>query len=434
MVIKRRKILEYRAFLEKSQWWPREKILEYQWSELKKLLEHATTQVPFWRGEFNRLELNSRDIKSPQDLIKLPLITKEHIRSRKQDMIADNYRGKTWTKATGGSTGTPLELDYTPESYDWRVAITKRGYGWAGCEDGVKQAYIWGIAIGDVPPLKKLKEDIHHNLLRQKYFNCFDFTEEKMAECLEALNRYRPKIIVGYTNPLFNFANFIGSSNKLNFRSHAVITAAEKMHEFQRAVLEEVFDCPAFHTYGSREFMLIASECEKHNGLHINAENLYVEIIKENGEPAHPGEMGHVVITDLHNYGMPFIRYKIGDMAIMSDKQCSCGRGLPLIDDIVGRSLDMIKTLDGRYVPGEFFPHLMKEFSGVERFQVIQNKIDQLDINIVKNESFGEKDFEFMKKEIMGVMGDGIELNFNFVNDIPLTRTGKYRVTISNLE
>lgn len=431
--IKKIKTVRYRHFLEDSQWWPREKLLEFQWQELKKLLKHSYEQAPYWREIFKNLGIISENIKSYSDFQKLPVIAKEDIRANKEAMIARNYSGKTWTKSTGGSTGVPLELDYTPDSYDWRAAVSKRGYGWAGCEDGIKQAYIWGIAIGKTPILKRIKEGIHHKILRQRYFNCFEFSEKKMAGVLKELNRYRPEIIVGYTNPLYNFTKFVKQNGGIKFMPKAVISAAEKLHEFQRKEIREVFGCEIFNTYGSREFMLIASECEKHKGLHINVENLFVEIIKEDGTPAKAGEMGDIVITDLHNYGMPFIRYRIGDMAIASDRACSCGRGLPMMEDVIGRSLDMIKTRDGRLVPGEFFPHLMKEFSEVKQFQVVQDRIDNLLIKIVRNGSFDNGRLRFLQDEIYKVLGRNINIDIQFVNDIQLSKTGKFRVTVSEL-
>ena len=433
-IIKKRKMLDHLNFLNKSQWWTAEKLKNYQWDELQKLLKHAFNEVPYWKDRFNEIGMNFEDIRTYEDFQKLPIITKEDIRANKDRMIADNWRGKTWTKATGGSTGVPLELDYTPDSYDWRVACSKRGYSWAGCEDGIKQGYIWGVAIGKVGWMKKLKENLHHAILRQKYFNCFEFTKEKMNVCLQELNRFKPDIIVGYTNPLYNFAQFVKKSNKLKFQPKGIVSAAEKLHEFQRKLISETFGCKVFNTYGSREFMLIASECEEQMGLHINVENLFVEIIKADGTPAKDGELGDVVITDLHNYGMPFIRYKIGDMAVASNKICKCGRGLPLLADVVGRSLDMLKTPDGRNVPGEFFPHLMKEFKGIDRFQVVQNQIDSLEIKIVKNDQFDNGDLNMLKVEIVKIMGNAIKITFNFVNDIPLTKTGKYRVTISRIK
>lgn len=433
-VIKKRKALDYRKFLEGSQWWTEDQLRRYQWGELQKLLEHAYNQVPFWKSALDEMHLKISDIQTPENFRKLPIIDKSDIRQNKNEMIARNYIGKTWTKATGGSTGIPLELDYTPDSYDWRVAISRRGYGWAGCEDGMNQAWIWGVDLGEKTPIRKFKESLHKRLLGHRIYNCFVFDEENMEKCLKELNRTKPKVIVGYTNPLYNFSNFVKEHGGLSYKPQSIITAAEKLEEFQREAMEKNFQAPVFNTYGSREFMLIAAEDENHDGLLMSNENLYIEIIKENGEPAKSGEMGDIIITDLHNWGMPFIRYRIGDMAVPSDKKPRSGRGLPMLEKIVGRTLDILKTKDGKKVPGEFFPHLMKDFKGVEQFQVVQDSLEQLNLNIIKNDQLSDEHIELMNQEIKKVMGEFIDVEINFVKSIALTKTGKFRVTICNLK
>ena len=172
-IVKRRDMLKYLSFLEKSQWWPYKKLREFQWKELSKLLEHSYEYVPYWRQQFDSLKFKPMDIKTYEDFCRLAIIGKNDIRNNYNSMRASNYRGKTWKKSTGGSTGQPLHFEYTPQSYDWRVACSKRGYSWAGCEDGTKQAYIWGTAIGKIPKLKKIKESLRYKFLRQKCFNCF---------------------------------------------------------------------------------------------------------------------------------------------------------------------------------------------------------------------------------------------------------------------
>lgn len=431
-LIKRRKTLKYGAFLGQSQWWSTSSLSRYQKESLDRLLVHAYCHVPYWKERMQCLGITPNDIRTLDDMRKLPIIEKDDIRAHKDKMIAGNWRGRTWTKSTGGSTGVPLELDYTPDSYDWRVACSRRGYSWAmGCEEGRKQAYVWGVAIGEQSYFKTLKQDLHHAILRQKYYNCFEFDDASMMQCYRSMNNYHPEYIIGYTNPLYELARHIRGAGKLEFVPRAVLCAAEKLHPFQREVIESVFRCPSFNTYGSREFMLIAAECEKHEGLHVSMENLYVEVIKEDGSQALPGETGDLVITDLHNYGMPFIRYRIGDMAVVSGHTCSCGRGLTLLADVVGRSLDIIRTVEGKTVPGEFFPHLMKEFKGIDRFQVIQDRLDHVEIKIVKNASFTNAELRFMQDEVARVLGPRTRIDYAFVEDIPLTKTGKYRVTIS---
>ena len=162
-------------------------------------------------------------------------------------------------------------------------------------------------------------------------------------------------------------------------------------------------------------------------------ENLIVEVVDDKGAPVGPGEVGRILVTDLHNYGMPFIRYEIGDMARVSERQCSCGRGLLLLDDIVGRSLDVIRTPEGKAVPGEFFPHLMKDFPAISRFQVVQKELWAITIKYQVVANLDSDTRQKIINEVENVVGSDMRIIFEQVNDIPLTKSGKYRVTISEL-
>jgi len=363
----------------------------------------------------------------------LPILTKGLIKENFNEIVSSKHYDSRWKKSTGGSTGEPLHFAYSKESYGWRVAMSKRGYAWAGAMPGSKQAYIWGIQLGHVGYFKRMKERLHHAIDRQLYFNSFDFDEKAMSQCLHSLNHFKPAAIIGYTNPLYNLALFIDDNSKIGFTPKGVICAAEKVFPYQREVIERVFGAKVFNTYGSREFMLIASECERHEGLHISAENLIVEIIKDDGTPAKEGETGRIIITDLHNFGMPFIRYEIGDLGIATSKTCQCGRGLPLIADVVGRSLDVIRTPEGKIVPGEFFPHLMKDFPEISRFQVVQEKLDLLIIKLVPTTELREASKKRIESEVRNVVGPAMIIKYEVDSHIPLTATGKYRVTVSKI-
>lgn len=409
-----------------------DELVELQSSALKQLMMHADQHSPFHHLRFKEACINPAAIQSPNDLLALPLLTKGDIR-KNYAQIANDTNGPLWIKTTGGSTGEPLRFAYTKESYEWRVAMSKRGYSWAGALPGSKQAYIWGVQLGKIDRKTQLKEQLHHFVDRQQYFNCFDFDERAMAKCLMELNQFKPVTVIGYTNPLYNLALFIGDNSRIKFTPKGIICAAEKVHPYQREAIERVFGAKVFNTYGSREFMLIAAECEKHEGLHISAENLIVEIIKDDGTPAKEGETGRIIVTDLHNYGMPFIRYEIGDLGVATTKTCSCGRGLPMIADVVGRSLDVIRTPEGKIVPGEFFPHLIKDFTDVARFQVIQEKLDLLIIKLVPTTELSDNTKKRIDSEVRKVTGPTIDINYEIVSDIALTATGKYRVTVSKL-
>jgi len=368
--LRNRNTLKYLKIAEENQWKSEEEIREFQWGELRKLLKHAYENVPFYRETFEKLKLTPDDIRSPEDFRLLPIIDRKIIRENRIRMIAENYRGRTLTKATGGSTGQPLRFDYTRDSYEWRRAMTLRGYRWAGYREGEKTAYLWSAPVGEEPTLSKLKKKLHHSILRQKYFNVFNMTPENMRLYLKEMIRYKPEHMISYGLQLYYFAKFIKENNLSVPDLESIIIGVEKVHDEEKEFIKSVFNCEVFETYGCREFMLIAAECEMHDGMHISADNLYVEILRDN-EPVSPGEIGEVIITDLHNYGMPFIRYKIGDLAAPSDKKCPCGRGLPLIKSVEGRLLDVIVTPEGKILPGALFPHLMKEFEEVERYQVV---------------------------------------------------------------
>ena len=429
--LRRRDTLKYLRRLEENQWLSREEIRELQWEELKKLLRHAYENVSFYRESFKESGLAPNDIKTPDDFRKLPVIGRSTINANRGRMVARNIP-KILTKSTGGSTGEPLHFFYTRDSYEWRKAVTMRGYSWAGYKEGDRVAYLWGIPVGEVSRIPLLKAKIHRRIQNAKHFNIFDMSPQTMESYLQEMRDYKPKHIVSYGLGMYYFAKFISENGWRALPLKSVILGAEKVHKDQIQVIESTFNCPVFNTYGSREFMLIASQCEYRCGMHESADNLFVEILRGN-EPVSDGEVGEVIITDLHNYGMPFIRYKNGDLAVPSAETCPCGRGLPLISDVQGRITDMISTTDGRILTGLFFPHLMKEFKEVEHFQVIQQNKENLLVKIVKRTDIPQEKLELMKSEIQKACGVEMEIEFSFVDEIPLTPSGKRMVTISKV-
>ena len=430
-VIRRRHVARYRRFADNSQWWPREQLLAYQRDARQQLLRHAYEQTPYWREVLDARRLPPAGI-SDDAFRTLPTTTKAAIREQRFRMRAADHAGRIWTKATGGSTGEPLPIDYTAESYDWRVAMSRRGYSWSGYEEGMRQVSIWGaFSIGRESRLSTAKAELHRRMAGRVLVNSLRMDDAARRDCVDTINRHAPASIVGFTNPLYELARFIGEHGGLRVRPRSVIAAAEKPHGYQREAIEAAFGCPAFETYGNREFMLIAAECERHDGLHLSAENLYVEILDDAGHPVRPGELGEIVITDLHNYGMPFIRYRTGDMAVATDRRCACGRGLPLIEQIVGRRLDLIRTPDGSAVAGEFFPFLLKAVPGIRQFQVVQPALDRLTIRMVADADLEAPVTAAVRHEIARICGEQMQVTFERLDAIPLTPEGKLRMSIS---
>lgn len=430
--LRRRRTLHHLSEYRRDQWLAPERIAALQWERLKRLLEHCHREVPFYRQRWDAMGITPDDIRNLDDYARLPLLTKADIREHFEDLKAASWRDRLMYKATGGSTGEPLRFGYTRESNDRRTAVMWRGYDWAGSRMGRRTLFLWGGAVGDPTRAHRLKDRVYNAAFARHILNSFDMTESNMARFADAIDRYRPQIIVAYVGPMVRLAQWLTATGRKVFRPQAVIGAAEALHEFQRGIIEQAFGCPAFNTYGCREFMLIASECERREGLHVNADHLVVEV-QENGNAAAPGRTGEVVITDLFNYGMPFIRYANGDMATTTASRCGCGRGLPLLGRIDGRVLDAIRTPAGHVLPGEFFPHMLKDVPGVERFQLVQRRLDRLDLAIVRGRGFDESGLAYIRRELAKVVGDSVELQCRFVDDIPLTPSGKLRVTVSEL-
>jgi phenylacetate-CoA ligase len=410
-VIKRRSMLAHRRFLEESQWWPREKQLEFQWQELKALLARCYQHVPYWRDTFTSLNMRPEDIRTFDDFRRLPVTRKHDIRAHKDRMIADDHRGRLWSKLT---------------------ACWKRGYAWAGCEDGMRQLWLWGVMLNKKSALREWKERIHYFVMRKQYFVSHGMDDGTKAACIRAMNRFRPDIVVAYTNPLFVLAQYVQQNGGLRSKPKAVITGAEKVYDVQRRVIEQAFGCEVFDTYGCREVMLIGAECKEHSGLHQNVENLVVEVLREDGSVASPGEQGELVVTDLHNFGMPLIRYANEDLAVPSERtSCPCGRTLPLLENVVGRTLDVIRTPEGKDVSGEFLATVMLDKMGIDRYRFTQERIDYMLCEMVKNSRYVDHEGQQIEAQVAKMIGPSMRVEYRFVTDIPVTRTGKFRLTVS---
>jgi phenylacetate-CoA ligase len=430
--IKRRKTFRYWSELARSQWLPRAEVDSLQFEALRRLVAYAEVNCPYYRETWGELGLGSAALHGPDDFRRWPVIDREVIGRERVRMRTTEPGARIRAKSTGGSTGTPLHFDLDDESLDRRNAAWHRGYDWAGAGPGTRQFYLWGVPLGVRPRWKVWKDEVYNRLIyRRLVVNTFELSDATAPDILRRLNRHRPEVIVAYTNPLYVFARWLDGRGLTVARPRSIVVGAEKLHDFQRTLIERVFDAPVFETYGSREFMLIGAECDRHEGLHLTEENLLVEVLDEAGRPTPDGEEGDVVVTDLTNRGMPFIRYANGDRAVAGWGDCTCGRGLPLLRKVVGRRLDVLQTPDGRRVPGEFFPHLIKDFAAVRRFQVVQEAPDSVELRLVLNGALGEPERRRLEQEIVGVLGPAVRFRVRTVDEIPLTSAGKHRVVVN---
>lgn len=416
---------KHREFLERSQWWSREQIDEFQWRELRHLLDHAFRTVPYYRDKYAATGIELGDIRYREDFARLPCLTREEINVHRQELCSTQWTGELLPHATGGSSGVPTSFFITYDSYDWRRASTSRAYSWAGYREGERVLHLWGAPVGHLPPFKRTKLTAYRFLRRELVQVTFSQTTELWRETLHRALRFRPKYIVGYVASIEQFAKYLVAERSPLPGIQSVIAAAEPVFDHTRRLVREAFSAPLFNTYGCREFMSIAAECDERKGLHVNAENLFVET--ELGSDQGPSE---ILITDLHNYGMPFIRYRIGDVGSLSDSNCPCGRGLPLIGSLGGRILEVLRTRDGRVVPGEFFSHMLKDFSEILEFQVQQTSLDEILILLVLRQPLRHDRHGTIRQQSASVFGNNIRIAIREVDSIPRRPSGKRIVTL----
>ncbi len=427
--LRRRKTLSYLSQYERSQWLAPEQVEALQWEKLQRLVSHCWNHVPYYQERWRPLGIGApEDIRSAADYLRLPVLRKPEIRENFEKLIATPYRSEMLYKTTGGSTGEPLRFGYTRESYERRLAVMWRGYGWSGARLGQPTLYLWGVPVG----AQKRKERIYHAAFNRRMLSAFEMSEARMAEYANAIDRFRPETLVSYVAPIVKMAEWLLANGRRIHRPQRILGAAESLHESQRSIIEQAFGCPAYNTYGCREFMLIAAECTHRGGLHVNADHLRVDL-EQAGTECNEAGPRDVVVTDLHNYGMPLLRYANGDLATPAAGTCGCGRGLPLLASVDGRKLDALRTRDGRYVPGEYIVYAFLHAEGVKRYQVVQKQLDEFEIRLVPDADFSDSTIEHVRKELVNVVGDSVRLNFTVADEIPLTATGKLRVTISEL-
>ncbi|WP_438034885.1 phenylacetate--CoA ligase family protein [Sorangium sp. So ce204] len=395
-------------------------------------LRFAEQKVPFYRRRFAEHGVRVADVKAPEDLVRFPVLTKADILAHGRELLAEGYTGKLIASATGGSTGESLRFYLDHGTYEHRIAAAMRSDGWAGAKVGEKELHIWGTPILNESLLKKRKRELHEAILRKKYVSAFDLSEQRLAAVVDDIVRYRPNLIIGYTNPLYHTARFALETGRELPAPRGLVCSAERLFDHQRWTIERAFNAPLFNRYGCREVMLLASECDRHEGLHINMEGVYLELVHD-GRHATPGEPGEVIVSDLISRSMPLLRYKNEDIAIGSASACSCGRGLPLLASVEGRVLDMIVGPDGRLLAGEFFPHLLKDYPSVKRYQVHQDRSGAITIKIVPAKDYQDEHARLIEQALRKQLGDRAVLRIRVVDDIALTGGGKHRVTISDV-
>lgn len=405
---------------------------DYQWDRIGKLLTQARESVPYYRQIFANHTIDLSQAIMERNLTKLPILTKSLLRERSKDLIREHLDpSQLLRNASGGSTGKPVEFfqdeEYKIFSHASRIFIQS----WWGIKAGDAMASVWG-ADRDVTEWT-LKERLYLALNQRKICNAFQMTEERMEKFARELQSWQPPFINGYATALEMFAQFLLERPQYKIRPRAVESSAETLTDKQRNVIERAFEAPVFNFYGSREVNNLAAECPAHEGLHVNSLTRYIEIVDDDGNPQAPGVPGRVLVTDLTNHVMPFIRYENEDIASWAERPCSCGRPFPLLERVWGRSSDFITTPSGKLIHGEYFTHLFYALPQVQTFQVAQRALTEVKVLIVLHPGVSAFNTEALRAQMINALGSGVDCTIEIVDAIPRTPSGKHRFTISSV-
>jgi phenylacetate-CoA ligase len=418
---------------QKTQYLPLTDLKSLQLERLRKLLRHAYDHCPFYAERMKEAGLVPEGITSLEDLARLPVLTKRDIQDHGLAMQAVGFPAdKRVRNQTGGSTGSPLQFYVDKERFDSRKASTARHNLWTGLRPGDWQISLWGSRLDQGRP-ETFRDHLKNNLLyRIVALNTSKITDAHWLKFIDEVRQKKPRAMVAYTQAAVLFARYLQRQGIDDIQIDAIITTAEVLLPGQREILEKAFHGKVFNRYGCREVSVIASECELHRGMHVNAEALYVEIVPD--EASAKGA-GRIVVTDLLNYSMPLIRYEIGDIGEWaSDQECHCGRHLPLLADVQGRTTDFLILSDGTHISGPALTLVVSDMADVRQVQFVQKAPELIVLRVVPGTNYGPSTEQELRKRFGLYLNQTTTLRIEMAESIASEISGKYRFVVHEPE
>lgn len=418
--------------LEDSQWWSREKLETYRLAGLRRFLQQVATQVPYYRELFKARGFRPDHVDSIDALQRLPFLTKALIREHCDRLIAANS-GKLVAMATGGSSGEPLRFFAGPARISHDVAAKWRATRWWGVDIGDPEIVIWGspIEIGTQDRVRALRD----RLLRSQLLSAFSLDETTLDTMLQVLRQQRPAMLFGYPSAL---ARLCAHAQQRDVRLddlgiRVAFVTSELLYDAQRELIAAALGCPVANGYGGRDAGFLAHECPA-GGMHISAEDIILETVDAEGRPTAPGVAGEIVVTHLATTDFPFIRYRTGDVGVLDDSACVCGRGLPLLRELQGRSTDFVRASDGTPMHGLALIYILREIPGIRTFKIVQESLLHSRVLLVTEPGFAADAPETIRRGFQRRLGGDVRIDIEPVEDIPAERSGKFRYVVSRVD
>ena len=420
-----------RRELERSQWLPAEQIQERQNQNLQSFIQYIYSHVPYYRATMDTLGIAVDDIREPSHLQALPFLTKPTVREH-TDALKSDLRPELKRFNTGGSTGEPLIFYLGKERISHDVAAKWRATRWWNVDIGDRELVVWGspVELGAQDKIRELRD----GLLRSRLMPAFEMSEQNLDRFTAEIRSFKPAMLFGYPSSLALIAEHAESRGRRmdDLGIRVVFVTSERLYDEQKATIEGVFGCPAANGYGGRDAGFIAHQCPA-GGMHISAEHIVVEIVAADGTVLPRGEAGEVVITHLATGEFPFVRYRTGDVAVVDDAQCTCGRGLPLLKEIQGRTTDFIVASDGTIMHGLALIYVLRDIPGIDAFKIIQESTKFTRVLVVSRNGISDQTGATIEAGLKQRLGEDVTIAIEYVDDIPREQSGKFRYIVSKV-
>lgn len=413
---------------------PEDAIRQWQREAFERLMIHALTRVPYYREIAGRFGLSPRSFQSPEDLHRLPILTREAVRQNFANgkLVADGIkRQHLWLGHTSGTTGSPLEFFWDDSVVVMTNVVLWRHRNCAGFKIGDPFLKLTGNVIVPLkqqrPPYWRLDRSVN-----QLFLSAFHMSEHALPSYVNAIRRFAPRFLDTYPSTAYVLARYL-VSRKETIPLRGVFTSSETLLQHQREVIEEAFACKVFDYYGLAERTMFATECEAHTGHHVNVDYGITEIVGQDGGWVRSGRMGRIVTTGLHNWAMPLIRYETSDVTAVGEKSCACGRGFPLMQAVTTKAEDIVVTADGRHISPSVLTHPFKPMHNVRESQILQEDRDSIVVKIVRRPEYTDEDTRQLLTGLRERLGEAMRVELEFVPEIPRDPSGKFRWVISRV-
>jgi phenylacetate-CoA ligase len=422
---------KYLRELVASQWLDAETLRQRQWERGREMVSYAFKHCPYYQERLGAAGFDG-SLRDWGEFQRLPILSKMDIRENEEGLLSREFRKEDLVEAkTGGSTGVALKIHFDKQCQELRNAAAMRSDQWAGWDIGMQVAAIWG----NPPVSDTLKKKVRNLLLdRTIYLDTMEINEDSVRRFVRDWQRTKPRVIFGHSHSIYILAMYLQRLGVEDIRPRGIISTSMMLLEPERRLIEDVFRCQVTNRYGCEEVGLIACECERHEGLHLNMDHVVVEFLKDDGTEAVSGEEAHIIVTDLINRGMPLIRYRIGDMGVPSDRLCPCGRGLQLMERVTGRQADFLKRPDGSLIAGvSLVERTLTAIPGIEQMQLVQDDVHRICARIVRDKAYSQTADRALRNELQAVFGNNVTIDVQYVPALGQSRSGKYRFAICNV-